>query len=50
MGMVEAGDGPGFPFKAFPQVSSVGEMLGQDLEGYFSVQAAVFGEIDFALA
>ncbi len=50
MRVVEAGDGPCFSLKAFPQFGSVGEMLGQYLEGNLSVQAAVFSEIDFAHA
>ena len=48
--VVEAGDGSGFTFKAFPQFGSLGQVLGQDLEGDLSVQAAVFSEINFALA
>ncbi len=50
MGVVQAGDGPCFSLEPFPQVSTVGEMLGQDLEGDFAVQAAVFCQVDFALA
>jgi len=37
MGVVEAGHGPCFSFKPLPQLGSLGEMLGQDFEGYFSV-------------
>jgi hypothetical protein len=48
MRVVQAGDGSGFALKAFSPIGSVGEMLGQDFKGYFPVQAAVFGQIDFA--
>ncbi len=50
VGVVETGDGSCFSLKAFPQFGSLLEMLGKDLEGDLSVQAAVFGEIDFAHA
>ena len=46
MGMVETTDGSGFPFKAFSEVGSLGEVFGQDLEGDFSVQEGVFSQVD----
>ena len=43
--MVEATHGSSFPFKPLPAIGPLGEVLRENLEGDFSIQAAVFSQV-----
>src|SRR5579863_8089109 len=48
VGMVQAGDGFGFAVEALAQISAIGKMSGQNLDGDDAVEARVAGAIHFS--
>jgi len=46
VGMVQAGDGPGFTLETLLELGVVGEVRRRDLDGDRSVEAGVFGLVD----
>jgi len=50
VGMVQAGDGPGFAFESPMEVGVAGQVLGQHLDGDGAVEARVPTAVDLAHA